>query len=204
MFASAGVLAAALLYANSAGAVTVLSYTLVGPASFGTGLGVHSDTTQSGNVLNAIVNQDGSAVTFSSNETIDFNGAGEATVDGSYSDLDVHFAKGWGGVTFDFQTGTPPFDSNMTLLVNGVALFDSTSCGALCVLGNGDNKFILTGPNIQDLQFNFDPAITEAKQFRLEFPTSIPEPTTWGLMLTGVFCIGAAMRMKRRRAFIAA
>jgi hypothetical protein len=28
----------------------------------------------------------------------------------------------------------------------------------------------------------------------------VPEPATWGLMITGVFCIGAAMRLQRRRA----
>jgi hypothetical protein len=197
MFASVGALAAALLYANSAGAVTVLSYNLVS-GNFGTGLGVHSDTTQTGNVLNAVVNQDGSAVTFSSSSTIDVNGGGEATVDGSYNDLNVQFAKGWGGVTFDFETGTPGEISNMTLLVNGVALFDSTSCGVLCILGNGSNKFILTGPDIQDLQFSFSPAIDEAKQFRLEFPTSIPEPTSWAMMIVGIGAIGVAMRMRRK------
>jgi hypothetical protein len=201
MFASVGVMAAALLYANSAGAATVLGYDLE-LGNFGTGLGVHSDTTQTGNILNAVVNQDGSAVTFSSNETIDVNGGGEATVDGTYSDLNVQFAKGWGGVTFDFQTGTPPFPSNMTLLVNGVALFNSTSCGALCTLGGGDNKFILTGPNIQDLQFEFDPAITEAKQFRLELP--VPEPTSWAMMIVGMGAIGVAMRMRRKAALATA
>lgn len=28
----------------------------------------------------------------------------------------------------------------------------------------------------------------------------VPEPATWGLMLTGVFCIGAVMRQRRRQA----
>jgi hypothetical protein len=28
----------------------------------------------------------------------------------------------------------------------------------------------------------------------------VPEPATWGLMITGVFCIGAAMRQQRRQA----
>jgi hypothetical protein len=32
----------------------------------------------------------------------------------------------------------------------------------------------------------------------------VPEPATWGLMITGVFCIGAAMRQQRRRALAAA
>jgi hypothetical protein len=32
----------------------------------------------------------------------------------------------------------------------------------------------------------------------------VPEPATWGLMLTGVFCIGAAMRQRRQRALTAA
>jgi hypothetical protein len=32
----------------------------------------------------------------------------------------------------------------------------------------------------------------------------VPEPATWGLMITGVFCIGAAMRQQRRRALTAA
>jgi hypothetical protein len=34
----------------------------------------------------------------------------------------------------------------------------------------------------------------------LDQPTGgVPEPATWGLMITGVFAIGAAMRMQRRR-----
>ncbi len=32
----------------------------------------------------------------------------------------------------------------------------------------------------------------------------VPEPATWGLMIMGVACVGAAMRMQRRRAFTAA
>jgi hypothetical protein len=32
----------------------------------------------------------------------------------------------------------------------------------------------------------------------------VPEPATWGLMITGVFCIGAAMRQQRRQALTVA
>lgn len=32
----------------------------------------------------------------------------------------------------------------------------------------------------------------------------VPEPATWGLMITGVFCVGAAMRRQRRYAFTSA
>jgi hypothetical protein len=32
----------------------------------------------------------------------------------------------------------------------------------------------------------------------------VPEPATWGLMITGVFCVGAAMRQQRRQALTVA
>jgi hypothetical protein len=32
----------------------------------------------------------------------------------------------------------------------------------------------------------------------------VPEPATWGLMITGAFCVGAAMRQRRHRALTAA
>jgi hypothetical protein len=202
-YAAVGAMAAALLLANSASAATVLPYSLVS-GSFGTQLGVHSTTTETGvTTATGFVDQDGSAVTFTTTGTfnLDVNGQGEASVDGNLSNLTVNFAKAWGAVTFDLETQTQT-PSTMTLLVNGVALFSDGVCGALCTLGNGSNKFILSGPNITSLAFTFSPDINDAKQFRLQLPGGqIPEPATWSMMIVGVGMIGAVMRKRRKMAW---
>jgi hypothetical protein len=200
VFAGLGVLAASLLLASSAGAVTVLGYDLESGV-FGGQLGVHAAGTQTGvSTADAYVNQDGSSVTYTSTGlfNLDLNGQGEATIDGdpTLNNLTVTFGKTWGSVTFDLETQTQT-PSTMTLLVNGVALFSDGVCGALCTLGNGSNKFVLTGPDIQTLTFNFTPDIADAKQFRLELPGTVPEPATWTMMILGVGMIGAVLRKRR-------
>jgi len=207
-FASAGALAAVLLLANNASAATVLGYDLESGV-FGDQLGVHSTNSQTGvTTANAFVNQDGSAVTFTSTGafSLQVNGQGEATIVGDpiLSNLTVTFAKTWGAVTFDLESDT---DSTMSLLVNGVALFSTGgACGTLCDLSaSGSNKFILSGPAIQTLTFNFDPTIADAKQFRLQVPGGqIPEPASWAMMLVGVGAIGGALRMRRKTALATA
>ena len=119
--------------------------------------------------------------------------------DPTLSDLTVTFEKKWGAVTFDFETFTKT-PSAMTLLVNGTALFSGGICGSLCDLGNGSNKFVLIGPDIQTLQFSFDPGIKDAKQFRLQSPgtTSVPEPAAWSMMILGFGAVGYALRRRRQ------
>jgi hypothetical protein len=206
LFAAAGALAAVLSLANSASAgVIVGSYTLES-GSFGGQLGVHSTGSQSGvTTASGFVNQDGSAVSFSSTGLFDLlvNGQGEATIvgDPTLANLTVSFAKLWGAVTFDLETVNKT-DSVMTLLVNGTDLFSGAVCGSLCDLSNGANKFVLTGPNIQTLTFNFDPAIDDAKQFRLndtsDVQIEVPEPATWVMMLAGFGLMVAMLRGRRR------
>jgi hypothetical protein len=205
--AAVGAFAAGLVFAGSASAAVIVGAYTLDSGSFGTGEGVHSLGTQTNvSSANAFVNQDGSAVTFTSTGLFDLqvNGSGEATVvgDPSLANLTVSFAKTWGMVTFDFETPTSAPDSTMSLLVNGVALFSGNVCGALCGLSNGANKFILTGPDIQTLTFNFDPAIADGKQFRVDVPasTGVPEPGLWTLMIVGIGVMGGAMRLRRSRA----
>ncbi|MBN9452109.1 MAG: PEPxxWA-CTERM sorting domain-containing protein [Bosea sp.] len=198
LLATVGALAAVMCMAESASAALVVGGYTLEAGSFGGQLGVHSNGTQSGNLVGGFVNQDGSAVTFSSTSTLSLNGSGEATVQGNptMANLLVTFAKSWGAVTFDFETEkkTP---STMSLLVNGVDLFSGAMCGTLCDLGNGANKFVLTGPAIQTLAFSFDPAISDAKQFRLEVATGVPEPATWAMMLLGFAGLGYAGYRRR-------
>lgn len=167
--------------------------------SFGTGYGVHSDGgKQSGSILNAHVNIDGSAVTFTSNGSLTMTGGGEATVypdGGVIDDLTVDFAKSWNKITFSFDGEE---DGIFTLLVNGISLFDGCS---LCTLdSSGQNKFILTGNGINNLAFTFEPGILTAKQFRVDGVTdAVPEPATWGLMILGIGFAGAVMRRRQRQ-----
>jgi hypothetical protein len=206
---------AALAISSSAGAVdtlTVGAFTL-DTGSFGGQLGVHSEQTQTTSavdpILDAFVNQDGSAVDFSTTSgLLSITGSGEATVygDPALENLFVNFEKTWGQVTFNFSTldGT---DSHFKLTVNGTTSF-TYGAGAgdceFCVIDNGENNFTLTGPAIQTLNFEFDPAISNAKQFRLavtDVTGGIPEPSTWGLMILGFGGLGALLR--RRRAELA-
>jgi hypothetical protein len=190
--------------AATAASVIVGGYTL-DDSTFGTGLGVHSDGTQSGSTISGHVNIDGSNVTFSTTSGIlDITGAGEATVygDPSLADLLVIFEKRWNKITFNFAK----LDSNsdFTLLVNGTALFSATpNVGDLactfCLINNGENKFTISGSGINSLAFAFDPAVENAKQFRVEGVSGIPEPNSWALMILGLGAVGAMLRHARRR-----
>ena len=198
--------ALALMTAGAAGAaqvVTVGSYTL-DDTSFGTGLGVHSDGTQSGSTISGVVNQDGSDVTFSTTTGIlNITGAGEATVygDPALEDLLVTFQKSWNAITFNFAELDAL--SHFTLLVNGTALFSETpnfgdpAC-TFCVINQGENKFTVSGPGINSLAFEFDPGVENAKQFRVEGLSAIPEPTSWAPMILGFGAVGAMVRRSRR------
>ena len=109
--AGAAALAMAAFAAIPAGAAITIQ-----TGSFGAGTGVHSTGAQSADTVNGVVNQDGSAVTFSSTSTLSIPGAGEATITGTMSTLDVLFAKGWTNITFAFQNlkGTKTCSATIT------------------------------------------------------------------------------------------
>lgn len=175
--------------------------------SFGTGLGVHQDASKPGTATTVygVVHQDGSGVTFFSNDGLSWqspNGGGEAFIAGAFDDLTVTFEKAWEAITFAFQLDQPTITStNMTLNVNGgAAIFGAggVSC-SICALGVGENKFTVHGGStgVNTLQFTFNPnGIETAKQFRVAGP--IPEPATWAMMILGVGGAGAMMRRRRR------
>ena len=193
--------AVALSIAGSAGAVTTItsgSYTL-NDGSFGTGLGVHSNGTQlNTSPLNANVNMDGSAVTFSSTDLLSETGSGEATIVGPFDNLDVTFAKGWDSITFAIDP-VKKTSSDMEIFINGssTAAFSGSGCSICTIAGSGLSKFTVSGPSITELDFTFSQSVTDAKQFRVEGPTAVPEPATWGMMLLGFGVMGATMRRAR-------
>lgn len=202
--AAASALALSMSGTAMAASVLVDGYTL-DETSFGTGLGVHSDSTQSGSTISGNVNQDGSDVTFSTtNGNLSITGSGEATVygDPGLENLLVSFQKSWNKITFNFAQLDAP--SQFTLLVNGTALFSATpNIGDLactfCLINQGQNKFTVSGQGINSLAFNFDPAVENAKQFRVEGVSAVPEPTTWALMIMGFGAVGSMVRHSRRK-----
>lgn len=193
---------AAALAASPAGAVVTVGGFSLDTGSFGTGLGVHSDNTQSGTTVSGNVNGDGSDVTFSSSTALSLTGSGEATVlpvTGSITDLTVLFEKAWNNITFSFAAGA---NGTFTLFVNGAALFNDGNC-SICTIGkNGQNKFTLSGTGITSLAYTFDPGVDTAKQFRVEGVSdapAVPEPATWAMMLIGFGGVGFQMRRHRRK-----
>lgn len=210
--------ALAALSVGSANAASVLvdGYKLEN-GSFGAQTGVHSNSSQTGSSVNAYVNQDNSAVTYSTTTgQLSVNGSGEATVVGDplIENLTVNFAKAWNEVTFNLESikGKGGYDSTFNLLVNGLALFSATpnvgdAACSFCLVNNGENKFIVSGPGITSLAFSFDPAIAGAKQFRVEGLTrvgsGVPEPATWAMMLVGFGAMGTMVRSQRRRGALA-
>lgn len=219
--AFAGVALAAFSVTGAQAASVVVDGYKLEEGSFGGQNGVHSNSSQTGSTVNAYVNQDNSAVTFSTTTgVISVNGSGEATVNGDplLEDLTVSFAKAWDQVTFNLQAAKPKDgggDSDFTLLVNGLALFSSTpNVGDLactfCIVDGGEGKYVISGPNITSLAFTFDPGIGGAKQFRVEDlqggpggHSPVPEPATWAMMILGFGAAGAAVRASRKRQFLA-
>jgi len=190
---------AAIVAIPQANAAPVISggFTL-DTGTFGAQTGVHF-VSEVNNVVNGVVNQDGSTVTFTSNQTITGGGGGgEATISGSMSDLTVNFAKSWDKLTFAFANDT---DFTFNMWVNGVELFQSAgNCSVICsAKKNADNHFTLTGAGIQNVSFTFDPSIDIAKQFRVEGVSAVPEPATWALMILGFGAIGGTMRVRNRK-----
>ena len=220
LLAATAACAFSLALAGSASAATVLvdGYTLE-TGSFGTQLGVHSDGADTAGVVSGFVNQEGSDVTFDALGTgnISINGQGEAIIDGDplLEALKVTFEHSWSSITFDFESPTnqqdPDFTvSDFTMLVNGTTLFSvngNPTC-SFCLVANGSNKFILTAgdgfPGITTLEYHFDPAIQQAKQFRvIGVGPVIPEPATWAMMVLGFGGIGAMLRRRRRNPALA-
>jgi len=216
LLAATAACALSLGLAGSAFAATVIvnDYTLE-TGSFGGQLGVHSDGADTAGAVSGHVNQEGSAVTFDALGTgnLSINGQGEAIIDGDplLEALKVTFAHSWSSVTFDFESPTEQQDpdfvmSDFTLLVNGATLFSvngSPSCTFCIVDGTGGNKFIVTAgagvPGITTLEYHFDPAIQQAKQFRvLGVGPALPEPASWAMMIMGFGGIGAILRRRQR------
>jgi hypothetical protein len=206
--AAASALALSMSGSAMAASVLVGGYTL-DDSSFGTGLGVHSDGTQSGSAISGNVNIDGSDVNFSTtNGNLSITGSGEATVygDPGLENLLVTFEKSWSKITFNFAD-LDKATSNFTLLVNGTALFSATpNLGDLactfCVIDKGENKFtVSSAAGINSLAFNFDPAVENAKQFRVEgvITGGVPEPATWAMMIMGFGAVGSMVRHSRRK-----
>ena len=191
--------------------VTDGAYTL-DDTQFGVQTGIHSDGAQNtpSNLLLGHVNQEGSGVTFTSNDLIQWNspGGGEAVLIGapSFDDLVVTFDHGWDKVTFNLNDSTAA-SSTFSLLVNGgAASFTNPGNCTFCVVNdNGQGKFTVTGPNITTLSFTFDPAIETGRQFRVDLPATgvIPEPATWAMMIIGFGGVGAMMRRRRHALAIA-
>jgi hypothetical protein len=186
--------------------------------SFGPGYGVHSDggdqDTRSGGSLLAHVNQEDSAVTFSTNNwatnPIAFQGGGEATVIGGMTQLNVDFEHAWTRITFDLEplNGNVPenlksFTFNLTVTMSGGSsvTFDQTNCTICNSDKDKSGQFVLTSDvGIQHLAFTFDPIAGDAKQFRvngLEIIPPTPEPSTWAMIFLGF--AGIAYLASRRR-----
>ena len=194
-------IAAAVVAAQPAQAVTIFPFTLVS-GGFGTGLGVHSVETQlPSTTLNAFVNGDGSDVTFTSSGNMSITGSGQATIEGEprIADLNVLFEKGWDAITFNFDN-FEKLSGTFTLRVNGTSLFEGgagKNC-SICIVDGGENRFTLSGSGITNLAFTFDPAISAARQFRVEGVSmgAVPEPATWAMMVAGLALVGGVMRRR--------
>lgn len=197
------IIAASALICTAAPAAATIT---LSEGSFGSPDGVHSFTgaDQTGNTVYGTVGIDGALVAISSTDILSLNGSGEATIDANpLHNLSVLFTNTYEKVTFNVETINTP--GSFTLLVNNAmasAISFGVPGGGLGALGNGANKYIVFatgGDSIKSLDFVFNPAVADTKQFRLGvLPGGVPEPSTWAMLIMGVGFVGALARRQRQ------
>lgn len=188
--------AAAILAMQSAQATVVLAGDFsLEDKGFGSQSGIHFDGNPTGPSVTGYINQDDSGVSFSTTtgSLSVSNGSGQAVISGDplIENLNVAFDNAWDDVTFNFEGDAGSFQ----LLVNGSALFTGPAC-TICTIGNGANRFTVSGAGITSLEFTFNPGIASTRQFRVDGVTAVPEPATWAMMVIGLGFAGGMMRRR--------
>jgi hypothetical protein len=171
----------------------------------------NSQTVTPGNVLVGFTNQTNTQIDFTSNETINTQSAGQAKIfgsDGLLNNLTFYADNpllGFGYLEFNL------FENGNTATATGVDLFgyDETNSPwhEFFSLSNGENFFSALASDGEIItKVSFTTAgggVSDFRQLRLDVVdqngNSLPEPSTWAMMLFGFGAAGVALRRSRRK-----
>jgi hypothetical protein len=170
-----------------------------------------SQTVTPGNILEGFTNQTNTQIDFTSNETINTQSSGQAKIfgsDGLLNNLTFYADNpllGFGYLEFNlFENGGSATATGVTL--TGYDQFDDP-WQQFFALGNGENFFSALasgGEIITSVAFTTaGGGVTDFRQLRLDVVdqngNSLPEPSTWAMMLLGFGAAGIALRRSRRK-----
>jgi hypothetical protein len=172
----------------------------------------NSQTVTPGNTLVGYTNQTNTQIDFQSTETIDTQSAGQARIfgdDGLLNNL-TFFADntllGFGYVEFNlFENGASATATGVTL--SGYDADDPSNIfSTFFSLSNGENFFSAItsgGEIITKVSFTTSGGgVTDFRQLRLDVVdnngNTLPEPSTWAMMLFGFGAAGIALRLSVR------
>jgi hypothetical protein len=173
----------------------------------------NNQTVTAGNVLVGFTNQTNTQIDFKSNETINTQSAGQAKIfgsDGLLNNLTFYADNpllGFGYLEFNlFENGASATATGVTL--SGYDADDPSNVfSQFFSLSNGENFFSAIasgGEIITKVSFTTSGGgVTDFRQLRLDVVdnngNSLPEPSTWAMMLFGFGAAGVALRRSRRK-----
>lgn len=164
-----------------------------------TGVDNSGTVTSGSTTVQGCLNQNQSQlVNFTGTENLVYTG-GQATLDAADGSLTTATISLVGGGTFNKLL------LNIDVLNgagNGFVTFAGLPGGtsAPFALGNGENKFIITGENFTSVSFLSTVQIADVKQVQIgvSTPTSVPEPASMALFGAGLLGLGMVRRRRNR------
>lgn len=168
--------------------------------------------------ITGTTNNTGVGVTFSSSTETNLVGTagGQASVgtadsDGLLNSLTFALQSGFGFRVAEFNL-SPLSGNQMNEAISAILTFATptgTSQRTVSIATNGENRINISG-NANEvftgITFIGDPSntgISDLRQLRLggvaSLTAAVPEPSTWAMMLLGMFGIGASMRTRRAK-----
>lgn len=203
-----------------AGAVIALALTPAAAASAATMINipqplpeqVHSNGTQSGNLITGLSKPGGYFINFSSADTLSTTGNGVAQINGPFDFVTIaplgppsanQGLAGFSAIEFSLPDHNPavtgdPFTIMLDFLGGGTQTINWNLENHNSYEVHADPGQVITSVEVGGLTHLGSPVdFGDIRQ--IEFAGVVPEPASWMLMLLGLASVGAGLRMARRR-----